>query len=116
MYLHLGNGKYVKKKDIVAVFDMDTATVCVATRRFLSEKEKVGKVTSADGELPKSFMILSDKTASNRGRARRHKPIKEEREEIILSKFSSGVLYGRTSLSAMTVETLTAEAPLTDNG
>ena len=27
MYLHIGNGKSVKKKDIIGIFDLDTSTV-----------------------------------------------------------------------------------------
>ena len=93
---------------MVGIFDMDTATVCVATRRFLSSKEKEGRVTSADGELPKAFLLLSDRTvaATARNRKRRRKKTKrpEEKESVLLSKFSSGVLFGRTALTAMTAE------------
>ena len=91
MYLHLGNGKYVKSAGIVGVFDMDTATVCVATRRFLSEREKEGVVSSADGELPKSFLLLSERREARKSRkkSRRAKNKREDMsEEILLSKFS----------------------------
>jgi hypothetical protein len=107
MYLHLGNGKYVKSSRVVGIFDMDTATVCVATRRFLSAQEKEGLVISADGELPKAFLLLSDKTVSARSRKRKEwakRGKREEKEQVLLSKFSSGVLFGRTVLSAMTAE------------
>ena len=105
MYLHLGNGKYIKSSRVVGIFDMDTATVCVATRRFLSEGEKEGRVSSADGELPKAFLLLSDRTVVRRARGRKIKKEKGEKKEgVLLSKFSSGVLFGRTALSAMTAE------------
>lgn len=120
MYIHLGNGKYLRRSGIVGIFDMDTATVCVATRRFLSEKEKAGEVSSADGELPKSFLLLSDRREAKGSRRRvrgkkgldERKKDKTERveEEILLSKFSSGVMYGRTALSAMTVDTVGGES------
>ena len=103
MYLHLGNGKYIKSSRVVGIFDMDTATVCVATRRFLSEGEKEGRVSSADGELPKAFLLLSDRTVVRRARGRKKKK-GEKKEGVLLSKFSSGVLFGRTALSAMTTE------------
>ena len=32
MYLHIGNGKMIKMKDIVGIFDSDTATVSKITR------------------------------------------------------------------------------------
>ena len=40
MYLHLGENKVVKKRDIIGIFDMDTATVMKATRTFLNNAEK----------------------------------------------------------------------------
>ncbi len=119
MYIHLGNGKYLRRSGIVGIFDMDTATVCVATRRFLSEKEREGAVSSADGELPKSFLLLSDRREArgSRRRVRGKKWLCERKkdksegmdEEILLSKFSSGVMYGRTALSAMMVDTVSGE-------
>lgn len=111
MYVHLGNGRYIRKKEIVGIFDMDTATICVATRRFLSERERKGVVSSAEEELPKSFLLLSDRKEAKgsrkrtKGRGRLEKSDKKE-EEILLSKFSSGVLCGRTALSAMMVDTV----------
>ena len=56
MFLYLGEGKYKRLSSLIGIFDMDSATVCVATRRFLAEKEKEGNVES-DGELPKSFLL-----------------------------------------------------------
>ncbi|MBO5754480.1 MAG: hypothetical protein J6R89_00325 [Clostridia bacterium] len=112
MYYHLGNGKYRRRSLIVGIFDMDTATVCVATRRFLAEEEKKGRVTSADGELPKAFLLLSDQRMASRVRGRRKKEVgrkREEKEGVVLSKFSSGVLFGRTSLAAVTAETTKQE-------
>ena len=105
MYLHLGNGKYVKRSSVLGIFDMDTATVCVATRRFLSRKEKEGEVVSADGELPKSFLLLSDRTVASTAKNRKGRGIKkkgEEKESVLLSKFSSGVIFGRTALTEVT--------------
>ena len=108
MYLHLGNGKYIKSSHVVGIFDMDTATVCVATRRFLSEGEKAGRVSSADGELPKAFLLLSDGRVAKRARGRKEKK-EMETERVLLSKFSSGVLFGRTALAAMIAESAKQE-------
>lgn len=59
MYLHIGNGETVKKKGIIGIFDMDTATVSVNSRKFLYEMQKKKKVLYAEKDIPRSF-ILSD--------------------------------------------------------
>ncbi len=103
MYIHMGNGKYLRKNNIVGIFDMDTATVSVVTRRFLSDKEKKKKVSSADEELPKSFMLLSDDDGTEKRKKNKIKS-KSKREKtdetVVLSKFSSTVLFGRTAITA----------------
>ena len=40
MYLHIGENKVVRKKDIVAIFDMDSATVSSVTKKYLSNAQK----------------------------------------------------------------------------
>ena len=42
MYLHLGNDIAVRKKEIVAVFDLDNTSQSAQTRRFLTMAEKSG--------------------------------------------------------------------------
>ena len=84
MYLHIGGGRYLRKKRIIGIFDMDTATICAATKTFLVEKEKKGRVSFPDEDIPKSFLLLDGE---------------EEKEEscVLLSKLSSGVLFDRTA-------------------
>ncbi len=60
MYLHVGNGKSLKKKDIVGIFDLDTATVSKHTKVFIEKVSKKGKVFYEDSDLPRSFVVLSD--------------------------------------------------------
>lgn len=61
MYLHLGEQKVVKKRDIVGVFDMDNTTVMKATRNFLNLAEKKGEAVTLSYELPKSFIVCKNK-------------------------------------------------------
>ena len=42
MYLHAGNNKLIRSKDIVGIFDMDNTTVGADTRDFLKRAEKEG--------------------------------------------------------------------------
>ena len=89
MYINTGNGKNIRSRRVIGIFDMDTATVCVATRNLLSRMQKQGSVQDTDGDIPKSF-ILADK-----GTFKKKEKNKKKESEIILCKFSSGVLFGR---------------------
>nr|MBQ8890931.1 DUF370 domain-containing protein [Clostridia bacterium] len=60
MYLHIGNKKSVKKKDIIGIFDLDTATVSGITKRFINKNQKEGKVEYTDTDLPRSFILLDE--------------------------------------------------------
>jgi len=61
MFLHVGNNKNIRKKEIIGIFDADTATVSVTTRRFLSGAERRGEVETASDEIPKSFILYRKK-------------------------------------------------------
>lgn len=60
MYLHIGNGKSLKKKDIIGIFDLDTATVSGITKKFINTNQERGKVEYSDSDLPRSFILASD--------------------------------------------------------
>lgn len=60
MYLHIGNGRIVSTRDIIGIFDSDTATVSKITRAWLLSAEKNGKLTAASGEIPKSVVLTAD--------------------------------------------------------
>lgn len=61
MYLHIGNGKSVKKKDIIGIFDLDTATVSGITKKFINNAEKNGKLEYYDTDLPRAFVLFCDR-------------------------------------------------------
>lgn len=61
MYLHVGKGKTVKEKEIIGIFDLDTATVSSVTKKFINKKEKDGKLEYFDTELPRSFILCKGK-------------------------------------------------------
>ena len=60
MFLHVGNHKNIRIKDVVGIFDMDNATLSSVTRKFLSEKQKQLLVEIAAVELPKSFILFEE--------------------------------------------------------
>jgi regulator of extracellular matrix RemA (YlzA/DUF370 family) len=61
MYLHVGNGKSVKKKDVIGIFDLDSATVSKVTKDFVNRKEKEGKLEYDYADLPRSFVLVDGK-------------------------------------------------------
>ena len=57
MYLHIGNGNSLKKKDIIGIFDLDTSTVSSVSKRFINSKQKEGSVEYDDSDIPRSFVF-----------------------------------------------------------
>lgn len=60
MYLHAGNHKNIRLSHIIAVFDTDNATMCEASRKFLSHAQKKGILSAAKEEIPKSFILYRE--------------------------------------------------------
>lgn len=80
MYLHVGNNHNVRTRDIIGVFDADTATVSAITKKYLSEADAKGSVTFASEEIPKSFVLYKTRDKGYR---------------ICFSQLSSSSLIGR---------------------
>ena len=80
MYLHVGNNKSIRKRAIIGIFDTDNSTVSTITRKFLSDSQKRGVVSSANDEIPKSFVLYIDRDGEIK---------------ICFSQLSSSALYGR---------------------
>jgi hypothetical protein len=86
MYLHIGNGTSIKTEDIIGIFDLDTATVSKTTKKYISSKEKEGKVEYTDFDLPRAFIVCSGKSG----------------ERVKLSRISSVGLLQRTEYDKYT--------------
>ena len=80
MYLHAGNNKNIREKDIIAIFDADNATLSSITRKYLSEAERKNLVISAKDEIPKSFILYRE----------------NGKYMICFSQISTSALIGRT--------------------
>ena len=61
MYLHVGNNKNIRERDIIGIFDADNSTVSYITRKYLADAEKNERVISAKDEIPKSFILYKEK-------------------------------------------------------
>ena len=57
MYLHLGQDTILRTKDILGIFDLDTASLSRHTRDFLARAQQEGRVVNVSVELPKSFIV-----------------------------------------------------------
>ncbi len=62
MYVHIGENKVIRKKDIEFIFDLDSATVSVYTRNYLKKAEQEKRVVLLGYDLPRSFIVTRDKT------------------------------------------------------
>ena len=60
MYLHIGNGKSVRKDRIIGIFDLDTATVTKSGKDFINSMERDGRLIYDDMDLPRSFVLVED--------------------------------------------------------
>ena len=60
MYLHVGNNKNIRIRDIIGIFDADTATISSVTRKYLTSAEREHLVLSAKDEIPKSFILYRE--------------------------------------------------------
>lgn len=83
MFLHVGNGKNIREKDIVGIFDMDNATISSVTRKYLNIEQKKKAVYSVSDDIPKSFVLYID----------------SGEYKICFSPLSTSALIGRLGLS-----------------
>ncbi|MEE0969468.1 MAG: DUF370 domain-containing protein [Clostridia bacterium] len=86
MYLHVGNNRNIREKNIIGIFDTDNASLSGETRKYLVEAEKEGMLDAASNELPKSFVVYSDHESDFADRGK---------YKICFSQLSSSALLGR---------------------
>ena len=79
MYLHAGNNVNIRKKDIVAIFDIDKTSTHKVTRDFLNNAEKQGIVKNITDDIPRSFIVTN----------------RDEKTTVYISQLSPSTLRGR---------------------
>ncbi|MCL2247908.1 MAG: DUF370 domain-containing protein [Oscillospiraceae bacterium] len=82
MYVHLGQNVVVSENELIGFFDLDNTTSSHITRKFLSNAEKNGDLTSISDELPRAFVLCSS----------------ENNVEVHLSQLSTQALTKRIGL------------------
>ena len=59
MYLDIGGEKALRSKDVIGIFDMDTATQMPATKKYLIRAEKGGNMYPTN-DIPRAFILTDD--------------------------------------------------------
>ena len=80
MYLHLGQDDVVPLNTVIGIFDLDITSQSKITRDFLRDSEKAGIVINGSDELPKSFVVCSER----------------EKSKVFISQLSSVTLQKRS--------------------
>ena len=62
MYLFLGGDSTVKKDDVIGIFDIEECSVSRITADFLNASQKQGRVVSVSDDMPKAFVVCTEKT------------------------------------------------------
>lgn len=79
MFLHIGEGKIVKKADIIGVFDLETTSVSKKTREFFRLNDKNANIIYVSDEIPKTYIICNS----------------EKEKKVYMTQISSNTLYKR---------------------
>ena len=62
MFLFLGGDVTVQNRDIIGIFDIEECSVSRMTADYLNSCQKNGRVEYISLDMPKSFIVCSDKT------------------------------------------------------
>lgn len=60
MYLNIGGGELIRKKDIVGIFDLDTSTIGQITKEYLKKSEVEGRSETVGDDIPKAYVVTTD--------------------------------------------------------
>lgn len=62
MYLFLGGEVTVRSDDVIGIFDIEECSVSRITADFLNACQKKSQIVNISEDMPKSFIISTDKT------------------------------------------------------
>ena len=79
MFLHIGEGKLLRKKDIIAVLDLETTSIGKKTKEFLRKSEKNGETEYISYEIPRTYVVCE----------------KKGKKKVYMTQLSSQTLYKR---------------------
>ena len=79
MLLNIGSNTVINRKEIIGIFDFDSATVKKQTVKFLKRAQDEGKVEQIGTDLPKSFILTK----------------KGKKDKVYFTTLSTSALSGR---------------------
>lgn len=62
MYLFLGGDVTVRSDDVIGIFDIEECSISRTTADFLNMCQKRSQIVNISEDMPKSFILTSDKT------------------------------------------------------
>ena len=95
MILHIGNGKTVRQRGIIGIFDLDNVTVRSSGKKFISRAAREGRVEYADEDIPRSFLLIDEESYDRVRRISTGKRPTRVSPKVILSHISSLSLCSR---------------------
>ena len=101
MFLHLGNDIYVNQNDIIAVCNLDTASVSKNTQLYLKRAEEMGIVETICSDIPKSFVIVRKK--NNNPVRQKNGIVRTRSTGALLPQFSNKDKVYLTNISSATL-------------
>ena len=60
MFLHIGNNESIYIKDVIGVFNIESATKSETTNAFLKDRQDAFAVINVSNDLPASFTVTYD--------------------------------------------------------
>ena len=87
MYISAGK-EWVEDKNIIGVFDLDITSQSRLTRDYLKAAEKRGSVLNAAEDIPKIFIVCTEKNSGS--------------EKVILCQTSSATFRSRVEKNSLT--------------
>ncbi len=66
MFLHIGDDLVLWEKDIVGIFDFETASLSNDTKEYLRSRERNKEINANLNQIPKSFVVVNKKKSKKK--------------------------------------------------
>lgn len=60
MYIHIGASTVLRRKDVIAILDLDNSSASHITREFLRKAEKERRLEVVGEDIPKSLLLCRE--------------------------------------------------------
>ena len=87
MYISIGPGGVIRRRDLIGIFDLDTVTWSHRTRKSLSVCEQEGRVITIGEDLPRSMVLCAPQ--KKKGNTRRDRRTAAQSAAVYLTQLSA---------------------------